>query len=272
MTESSFLSSTGISGQAVVTGNYRYALWRRWTDGVRAEGATDGLCLFVMLNPSTADAFVDDPTLKSCIRLAKGWGFGRLAVGNLYGWRSPKPKNLLTAPDPVGPDNDEWLDELLSEASRVVVAWGAGVVGAPAGLKRAAEVCWRLNAIEDGLPLWCRVAPPTATPLTRSTCPRTPSSSVSTTGGSCMGDRLEMALERLRPQPGDIVVLRLPEGDRPTLGELVLNFDRVLPPECRGAVVFGDRRLELHRDVVVVDADVVDIAPAPPSDPGMPTT
>jgi hypothetical protein len=106
--------------RAVVSGcgGYRYALWRRWDGG-------EGTCLFVMLNPSTGDAFGDDPTLRRCIGFARGWGFGELAVGNLYGARSADPAVLAGLADPVGPENEAWLARLLKEADVVVAAWGA---------------------------------------------------------------------------------------------------------------------------------------------------
>ncbi|TMF61888.1 MAG: DUF1643 domain-containing protein, partial [Chloroflexi bacterium] len=59
---------------------YRYRLWRRW-DGARPVVA------FVMLNPSTADARRDDPTIRRCIGFAKSWGFGGVEVVNLFAYR-----------------------------------------------------------------------------------------------------------------------------------------------------------------------------------------
>jgi hypothetical protein len=48
-------------------GTYRYELWRRWAEGPHV--------LFVMLNPSTADAVTDDATIRKCIGYAKRWGY-----------------------------------------------------------------------------------------------------------------------------------------------------------------------------------------------------
>ena len=63
-------------------GQYRYLLGRRWD-------ATLPECTFVMLNPSTADAKQDDPTIRRCINFAKSYGCGSLLVGNLYAFRDP---------------------------------------------------------------------------------------------------------------------------------------------------------------------------------------
>lgn len=97
-------------------GAYRYALWRRWAAGPQV--------LFVMLNPSTADATKDDPTIRRCVSFARSWGFGSLAVGNLFGFRSTDSRRLQMAPDPVGPENDSWLNRIRGDVSLCVAAWG----------------------------------------------------------------------------------------------------------------------------------------------------
>lgn len=95
---------------------FRYVLTREF-DG-------DSTCLFVMLNPSTADADRDDPTVRRCIGFAKRQGFGRLEIVNLYAFRSATPATLSSAPDPVGPDNKAEIREALGRADVVVAAWG----------------------------------------------------------------------------------------------------------------------------------------------------
>lgn len=95
---------------------YRYLLTREF-DG-------SSTCIFVMLNPSTADAEQDDPTIKRCVGFAQREGFGRLEIVNLYGFMATEPKTLFTAVDPVGSDNDVELVRALSRADVVIVAWG----------------------------------------------------------------------------------------------------------------------------------------------------
>ena len=97
---------------------YRYALGRTWD-------FDQPPALFVGLNPSTADATDDDPTIRRCIRFARDWGYGGLLMGNLFGVVSSDPRVLLTAPDPVGEQTDEWLARLVERAGVVVAAWGA---------------------------------------------------------------------------------------------------------------------------------------------------
>jgi hypothetical protein len=91
-----------------------------------------------MLNPSTADASLDDPTIRRCIGFSQEFGhgrddletrFGSLEVVNLFAYRATDPKDMAAAKargvDIVGPDNDKHITEAASRASLVVAAWGA---------------------------------------------------------------------------------------------------------------------------------------------------
>ncbi len=98
-------------------GLYRYRLTRQWGNGEQTVA-------FVMLNPSTADADTDDPTLRRCIGFAKAWGFGSLRVVNLFAYRATDPRQMRKAADPVGRDNPMHLDEALRDCQRIVAAWG----------------------------------------------------------------------------------------------------------------------------------------------------
>ncbi len=99
---------------------YRYSLWRTWD-------ATKPAVLFVMLNPSTADADVDDPTIRRCIGFARRWGYGGIYVWNLYGYRATDPAELDAADDPIGRENEDHLWEILQDGNvgRIIAAWGA---------------------------------------------------------------------------------------------------------------------------------------------------
>ena len=80
--------------------------------------------MFMMLNPSTADADIDDNTIRRCIGFAKLWGYGGLMVGNLFAFRSTKPDLLLQQGNPIGPHNDHYLTEMVKQAEIIVLAWG----------------------------------------------------------------------------------------------------------------------------------------------------
>ena len=85
--------------------------------------------VFVMLNPSTATAEKNDPTISRCIEFAKRWGFGRLVILNLCAYRQTKPalmfKRWKLGLDIVGSDNDATIEREVRAADRVVLAWGA---------------------------------------------------------------------------------------------------------------------------------------------------
>lgn len=96
---------------------YRYQLTRIWDDRLSTV-------VFVGLNPSTADANIDDPTVRRCVGFAREWGFGALILVNLFALRSTDPSGLYAARAPIGPDNDHWIRLAGSNAELVVAAWG----------------------------------------------------------------------------------------------------------------------------------------------------
>lgn len=101
-------------------GRYRYTLEREWD---RAKPTA----VFVMLNPSTADANADDPTIRRCRGFAQALGYGGLVVANLFAYRATDPSDLLYVEDPVGPENDAMILALAARGDgRVICAWGAG--------------------------------------------------------------------------------------------------------------------------------------------------
>lgn len=97
-------------------GAYRYRLDREWLG--------DGRAVWVMLNPSTADATLDDPTIRRCIGFSKAWGLGALTVVNVFALRATDPKTLVGHVDPVGPANDLYIEAALDGADIVIAAWG----------------------------------------------------------------------------------------------------------------------------------------------------
>ena len=80
--------------------------------------------VWVMLNPSTADAFHDDPTVMRCWKRSKERGRTRLVVVNAFALRATDPRELRTEADPIGPDNLHWIEMAVRDADEVVIAWG----------------------------------------------------------------------------------------------------------------------------------------------------
>ena len=97
---------------------YRYTLRREWAFG-------EGCVCWVMLNPSTADDTLDDPTIRRVVRFSQDNGFQRLIVVNLFAARSTRPVHLTEMTDPVGPENRDTLAAALAESTAVVFAWGS---------------------------------------------------------------------------------------------------------------------------------------------------
>ena len=96
-------------------GTYRYFLLR----------GDQNQLPFIMLNPSTADERLDDPTIRRCMSFAKTFGYDGIIVMNLYALRATDPKELWKHHDPVGPDNDQWLSHMSTHSPEIVCAWGA---------------------------------------------------------------------------------------------------------------------------------------------------
>lgn len=96
---------------------YRYVLKRQWQDG-------DNFCMFICLNPSTADENKDDPTVRKIINYAKRWGFDGVFVLNLFAYRSTDKSRLKYVEAPIGFYNDDYLKEYINKASQIIVAWG----------------------------------------------------------------------------------------------------------------------------------------------------
>ena len=101
---------------------HRYILTRSWNDGKSP-------CLFIMLNPSTADENILDPTVTRCLNFAMDWGHGKLVVANVYALRSTDPKGLYWHPDPIGTENDKYILEAAQDVEflggTIVCAWGS---------------------------------------------------------------------------------------------------------------------------------------------------
>lgn len=122
-------------------GTYRYMLWRVWDETLPPLGV-------ILLNPSTADATNDDPTVARCTNRARRLQRGGLIVGNLYGFRATDPRKMMGAVDRVGPFNDPHLRMIGRLCPTILLGWGAHA--APG---RAALVIGMLRALDTGRPV-----------------------------------------------------------------------------------------------------------------------
>lgn len=125
MSDTLFDAPASVLRSAIISGDqvYRYSL-ARWWDNAKP---TD---IWVMCNPSTADAAKDDATIRRCIGFSRSFGSGGFVVVNAYGYRATKPAAMWAAQaagtDIIGPENDSWITaHCMTAKGRVIVAWGA---------------------------------------------------------------------------------------------------------------------------------------------------
>lgn len=135
-------------------GRYRYTLHRVWDHDAPQIA-------WLMLNPSTADALTDDPTIRRCIGFSRSWGYGSLVVVNLFALRATDPValNSFAPNDPIGPLNNDYLFAAASQGE-IVCAWGASVPQywrhRPAGvvqiLRERGAILYHLGLTKSGQP------------------------------------------------------------------------------------------------------------------------
>lgn len=144
------MSDLFASSDAVISdcGRYRYRL-RRMTCQHNAN------TVIIMVNPSTADAIEDDATIRKLKGFARHKGWSNLIVGNLFAYRAKDVRELAQVDDPVGPENDKYLREMIGsrDTLRVIFAWGP-----TAKLPHRLRQRWRevaRMATYDGGPRFC---------------------------------------------------------------------------------------------------------------------
>lgn len=137
-------------------GKYRYRLTRDF--GMVGVDT----CCFIMLNPSTADAEQDDPTIRRCIGYAKALGCGELTVVNLFAYRSTDPDALyaLSKQDAIGPENDRHIAEACNASHIIICAWG----NHGKHLGRADDVLKLIRAQQGARPMALKVNPKSGQP------------------------------------------------------------------------------------------------------------
>lgn len=125
---------------------YRYKLWRIWRNDLPKV-------LFIMHNPSTADVYVDDPTIRRCIGFAQAWGYGGFYVGNLSPFRATLPQFLVNDPDPKGSREMQKRanEEMAKLCDKVIIAHGiphSTLLSIDLDVKK----CYHLGLTKDGFP------------------------------------------------------------------------------------------------------------------------
>lgn len=130
-------------------GEYRYTLERRCV-------TTDGnprVLMLIGVNPSDANAERDDPTVRRGYGFCRTLGYGHLMMGNKFARRSPDVKVLRRSGDPIGPENDVYLENLMRHSDCVVAAWGP-LAKLPEALRQRWKAVVKI-ADACGQPLYC---------------------------------------------------------------------------------------------------------------------
>jgi hypothetical protein len=127
-------------------GLYRLRLDR----DLEIPGKTAMLCA---VNPSKADGKIDDATIRKDVGFSARLGIGRFIKVNKFALRATDVKELRTALDPVGPENDAYIRQAMREAEIHIACWGP-LSKLPPNLRsrwrRVAEI-----AREEGVTLMC---------------------------------------------------------------------------------------------------------------------
>lgn len=135
-------------------GAYRYSLLRSWY----ARAGEAKVLRWVMLNPSTASAEIDDPTIRKCMHFTRANGYNAMLVHNLYALRATNPERLLRHEDPIGPDNRRTL---AGWTMPTICAWGTKAYNLGFGgwidevvrsIRADAEGVYVLGLTRDGYP------------------------------------------------------------------------------------------------------------------------
>lgn len=165
-------SSASMGATLSLSGRHRYNLTR--------EVGTDvgGQVCWVMLNPSTADAETDDPTIRRCINFTREWEYGKLVVVNLWPYRATKPADLkrwLGKPDTADFEtamrtNYLYQHRALDTSSLIICAWGneGDKVGRPLAAEWIEHYGYKLHILghnKDGQPKHPLYVPADAVPL-----------------------------------------------------------------------------------------------------------
>lgn len=107
---------------------YRLELGRAWYPLDNGKGWRPYIA-FIGVNPSTADAEVDDASVRKMTGFAHRWSFCKFKLVNFAGYRATDVSMLSLIPRPIGPDNMSNWDHVKKvvthpDCSLVIPCWG----------------------------------------------------------------------------------------------------------------------------------------------------
>lgn len=144
-------------------GLYRYRLERSirgWPTPTQAP--VPKVFAYFGINPSTADASLDDSTVRKWTGFTMRNGGSKFIVGNVFAFRATDPKKLGRVDDPFGPECLEHLTSIIADADILVPCWGnltkmpPDLRGAPAQLmawlKKSGKPILHFGTTKSGQP------------------------------------------------------------------------------------------------------------------------
>lgn len=102
---------------------FRFSLTRAWINTKDRDYHRSAL--FIMLNPSTANNYQDDPTVKRCVNIADTHDCDRLTIVNLFPFITPIPKVLMKWTAEKLDQNDAHIRDALEHTQLIICAWGS---------------------------------------------------------------------------------------------------------------------------------------------------
>jgi hypothetical protein len=125
-------------------GRYRHYLYRQWDE-------SKPVLVGGFLNPSVADAFRDDQTLRLFMGRARRMDCGGVRIVNAFDFRATEPAKMKRADVPLSPANDTWIIHAIRPPLKMFIAgWGDD----GAYLNREAALI-ELLCIDHGVSLYC---------------------------------------------------------------------------------------------------------------------
>lgn len=100
------------------TGKYKYYVYKQWNE-------SKPNLMVIGLNPSSSKCQLSEPTVRRCMKIANELGYGGLYMVNLFSFITSDPNDLDKINDPVGKENDKFIEECAKKCKKIVFAWGS---------------------------------------------------------------------------------------------------------------------------------------------------